>query len=112
RRFVADQLPAQVDGASARLEQTGDGVQHGRLAGAVGADEGNDLSLLDLKGDALQRLDVAVKSADVLHIEDGHGAYRTRSSGAGADSDAVADTTGRGVAAVPAMLAISVAPVP
>ena len=48
------------------MEQAGDGVQRGGLAGAVGADEGDDLPLIDLEGDALDGVDGAVIDVDVV----------------------------------------------
>ncbi len=43
-----------------RAEQAGDGVERSRLAGAVGADERNDLAFVDMKRNTLQRLNDAV----------------------------------------------------
>ena len=44
-----------------------------RLAGAVGADQGNDLARLDLDVDALQRLDLAVGGVEGSNREQGRG---------------------------------------
>src|SRR5918993_4874775 len=70
-RFIADQLPVQTDGAGSWSEQAGDGLQSRRLAGAVRTDQGNDLTLVDVKRDAFERLDVAVVRSDVLNVEHG-----------------------------------------
>ncbi len=53
----------------ARRRQAGDGAQRRRLAGAVGADQRDDLALVDRERDALERLDRAVGGADVLEFE-------------------------------------------
>ena len=53
----------KLDRSSLRRDHAGDGQQQGRLAGAVRADDGDDLALGDLERDAAQGDDVAV--ADV-----------------------------------------------
>ena len=65
-------LPSKSDMAAAGLEQAGDGVERGGLARAVGADEGDDLALVDLEGDALDGVDVAVVDVHVLDFEKAH----------------------------------------
>ena len=52
--------------------EAGDRAQRRRLAGAVGADQRDDLALLDRQRDALERLDVAVVGVDVLDLEQRH----------------------------------------
>ena len=69
---VEDDLPA------ARPQQPADGVQRGRLAGAVGADERDDLALVDGQGDALQGVDVAVVGVEVGDLEQRHGQASVR----------------------------------
>ena len=51
---------AKGDAARARRLDAGDGADQARLAGAVGADDGDELALLRLERDAVQRLRVAV----------------------------------------------------
>ena len=63
-------LPSNVTVPCARLEQPGDRLQGRRLAGAVGADQRDDLAAADLERHALQRVDVAVVGVDVLELED------------------------------------------
>src|SRR4029079_16678365 len=55
RTQPVDALAAQDDLALARAKQPGDGPQRRGLAGAVGADEGDDLALVDVDRDAAQR---------------------------------------------------------
>ena len=45
-RQVGDIPPAEGDGAVINLEGTGDGVEHGALAGAVAADDRNEIALV------------------------------------------------------------------
>ena len=52
-------------------EQACDGLQDGGLAGAVGADEGDDLPLIYLKGDVLDGVDGAVIDVDALYLQHG-----------------------------------------
>jgi hypothetical protein len=51
RRQAGDVLSAEMDRAGARQECAGDGAQRRRLAGAVGADQCDDLTLRDMKTD-------------------------------------------------------------
>ena len=54
--------------AGLTVEQAGNGVQSGGLAGAVGTDQGHDLALIDLKGDALDGVDAAVIDVDIVNL--------------------------------------------
>jgi hypothetical protein len=65
RAAVVDAVAAQRDLALPRPKQARDGPQGGGLAGAVGADEGDDLALLDREGDPAQCMDRAVVGVDV-----------------------------------------------
>src|SRR5690348_8076072 len=47
-----------------------DRAKRRRLAGAVRADERDDLAVVDLDRDALERVDRAVVGVDVLELED------------------------------------------
>src|SRR5439155_20368246 len=55
--------------AADRRKQTGQGAQGRRLAGAVGADQGDDGARVDRERDALDSLDLAVGDAEVLDLE-------------------------------------------
>ena len=58
------QLPVAADAA-------GDGAQRRRLPGAVGSEDGGDLSLLDAERDAVQRLYRSVPGCDAFELEEG-----------------------------------------
>ncbi|MEZ5208836.1 MAG: hypothetical protein R2690_18110 [Acidimicrobiales bacterium] len=64
RRGVGDVTALEDDGAGVGLDHAGDGLQQGRLAGAVGAEQRHDLALVDLDVDVEEDLDVAV-----AHVE-------------------------------------------
>ena len=50
------------------VEQAGDGAKRGRLAGAVGAEQGDDLPIRDLEGDPAQNQhNVVVDDLEVLY---------------------------------------------
>ncbi len=71
RRHVGDVLPVEFDLAGAGAGLAEDRHHQRRLAGAVGADQGDDLARLDLEVDALQRLDLAVGRAQAADREQG-----------------------------------------
>ena len=50
--------------------QAADAVEGGGLAGAVGADQGDDLPLAHMEADAVQRLDVAVFDLEIFDFEE------------------------------------------
>ena len=62
-------LPSKMILPDGGLEQAGEGAQGGGLAGAVGADEGDDLAGFDAEGDAFDGFDLAVGDAEVLDLE-------------------------------------------
>ena len=65
--------PSYVTSPRLRLEQAGDRAQRRRLAGAVRADERDDLALVHVEVDAVQRRDVAVRDFEVADAEErGH----------------------------------------
>ena len=70
RGRVGDVLAAEADRALARMVEAVDRAQRRRLAGAVRADQRDDLALVHLERDALQRLDRAVVGVDVLELQD------------------------------------------
>ena len=65
RRGVGDVAPVEDDRAAVGLDQPGDGLEQRRLAGAVGAEQGDDLALADLEVDAEQHLHVAVGDVEL-----------------------------------------------
>ena len=60
------------DAAAPGLQEAGYGVQCSGLACAVGADQGDDLSLIDLKGDALNGVDAAVIDVEIFYLQHAH----------------------------------------
>ena len=62
-------LPSSTHAVGACRNQAGDGFQKGRLAGPVGADDGDGLALVEARVDAVQRLEVAVESGEVAGLE-------------------------------------------
>ena len=60
-------LAVEDDAALARARIAEDRHHQRRLAGAVGADQGDDLALVDVEVDALERHDVAVEGLDAAH---------------------------------------------
>jgi hypothetical protein len=75
-RHVGDVAAVELDpaGTGARLAE--DRHHQGRFAGAIGADQGDDLAVIDGKIDALQRLDLAVSGAQGPDREQGCGGWR------------------------------------
>ena len=69
-RPVGDVAPVEDDGAVVGLDHPTDGPQERRLAGAVGADEGHDLSLADFDGDVGQDDDTVVADIELAHREE------------------------------------------
>ena len=69
-RQVGDVAPVEDDGAVVGLDHPADGPQQRRLAGAVGADEGDDLALADLDRDVGQDDDAVVADAELAHGEE------------------------------------------
>ena len=73
-RLVRSKILAFQDHASfAGLHRLRDRAQRGGLAGAIAADQGDDLALFDGQRDALQGMDIAVIGVDVLNFEHRHG---------------------------------------
>ena len=71
-RHPVEARAVEQDAAGARAQEPRDGAQHGGLAGAVGADHGERLALLDPEGDAAERGQVAVRDLHVLQLEEAH----------------------------------------
>ena len=64
--------PFDGDRAGLAAQQARDRVQRGGLAGAVRADERDDLALVYLEGNVTQRMNQAVVNVDVLDFEHCH----------------------------------------
>ena len=64
-----DILALEVDTAMGGFHQSGNGAQRGGFARAVGADEGDDLPLGYLKGDALHGLNAAVAYLQFINLQ-------------------------------------------
>jgi hypothetical protein len=65
----ADVLALEHDPAAGQRSQPGDRLQGGGLAGAVRADQGHDLALVDGQRDVLQSRDLAVVHGDRLDLK-------------------------------------------
>ena len=73
-RGSADDIAAlEGDRPGRRTDQTGDGLEQRGLAGAIGADQGNDLPRRDFEPHVVQHLDLAVAHAQPLDRQHGHG---------------------------------------
>src|ERR1019366_3972145 len=68
-RPAGDIQAAEIDVAACRLVHPGDGADERGLAGAVGADNGDDGALLDLERDAVERLGVAVEHVEIFNLQ-------------------------------------------
>ncbi|MCY1366341.1 hypothetical protein D9M69_532330 [compost metagenome] len=71
----------EVDAPAGGLVEAGQAVEHGGLAGAVGADQRGDGAALDLQADVVERLDATEVHHQVLDAEDvfvAHGATPLR----------------------------------
>jgi hypothetical protein len=66
---VVERLATEGDGALLRRVDAVDAVEHGALAGTVGADDGADFMLLHVERNVGQRLDAAKAQADVLDVQ-------------------------------------------
>src|SRR5574343_1047574 len=67
---VVEGLATESDRALGRGVDPVDAVEHGALAGAVGADDGADLVLFHIERDVGQRFHAAEPQADVLDVQD------------------------------------------
>ena len=61
--------PSSSDAVGGAVNEAGDGLQEGRLARPVGADDGDGLALLQRRVDAVQRLEVAVEGRELAGLE-------------------------------------------
>src|SRR5690348_18290247 len=72
RRCRAAQLLAVARDLAAVGQEARDGVEQCGLAGAVETDDRDELALMDVDRDVLQRLRLAVEHADILDLEQRH----------------------------------------
>jgi hypothetical protein len=68
RPRLAHVLATEGDGAGAR-QQAGDGLQERALAGAIGTQQGHDLTGADREVDAVQHADLAVAGRQPADLE-------------------------------------------
>ena len=85
RRHAGDIAAVEVDRAFARARVAADCHHQRRLAGAVGADQRDDLAVVDVEVDALERLYAPVKRGHAAHREK-WGAHRPTSASTSATS--------------------------
>src|SRR5262249_36477108 len=71
RREAADRRAFEADGAGAWAQEPGYGAQRRRLAGAVAADQSDDLALEDVKRHVAHRGCLAVSDLEVLDFKHG-----------------------------------------
>ena len=66
---------ADLDAARVRFAQSDDAFERRRLAGAVRADQAEDLAVLDVEADAARRLDAVISFSQIptLTFADMHG---------------------------------------
>ena len=64
---LTDVLAAVVDLAALHFQQAGDGVHSSRFTGTVGADQRDDLALIDVERNVTQGLDGPVKNVDIFN---------------------------------------------
>ena len=72
RIHAGDVLAVVEDRAAFDRNDAGDGAKRGGFAGAVRADQSDDLALVYAEGNALERLDTAVADHQVLHFQQTH----------------------------------------
>ena len=64
-----DILIVQHDAAAVGLQQSGNGVQRGGFARAIGTDQGHDLPFVHLEGDPLDGVDAAIINVEIIHLQ-------------------------------------------
>jgi hypothetical protein len=69
RRGLGDVVPIECDGAGARMQQPRDRLQGRGLAGAVRADQGDELALADRDGKPLEDIHQAIAADDVAQFK-------------------------------------------
>jgi len=81
RAEPGDQAAVELDGALRRLDEPGDRTQRRGLAGAIRADQRDDLALLDGERHALERMDPTVVDVEIGDLEERHQLAASSSSG-------------------------------
>ena len=71
RRTRQDARAFHENVAGARLVEPAQAIEQGGLAGAIGPDQAEDLALMHVEGDAVQRDDTAEHDADVANRQQG-----------------------------------------
>jgi hypothetical protein len=71
-RQGGDVLALEQHAARGRLVEAGDHVERRRLAGAVRADDADDLPLAELDADVARRLDAAEADGEAPGLKHGH----------------------------------------
>src|SRR5690606_14135966 len=66
---TVDGLATETDGTARRPVEAADAVEHRGLAGAVGADDGQDLAVADVERHAIDRLQAAKAHAEVADFQ-------------------------------------------
>ena len=69
---MPDRLTIEQHALGRGFQSAGHSAEERRLAGAVGADDGNRLALLDRYIDAEQGLEITVKGRKVLGLQQRH----------------------------------------
>src|SRR5882757_7397055 len=72
RRHVGDVGAVEAEMARGRLVDAAYQVEDGGLAGAVGADDGEDLALLDVEAHAVDGADAAEMDRELVGLEEAH----------------------------------------
>src|SRR5436190_980259 len=60
---------AKRDSTGARTQKPGQRLQQGRFPGAIGSDDGHQLSVVDAKREAMEDVVVAVACGEIVHLE-------------------------------------------
>jgi hypothetical protein len=68
-RAAADRHAAETHLLRLRLDEAGDGLQEGALAGAVGADDRHQFASVELEIDAEERLRVAIEAGEAGRLQ-------------------------------------------
>jgi hypothetical protein len=72
RAPTTDVLAFEQHAPMPRCKEAGDGPKSGRLASAIGADERDHLSTVNVETDFSQRLDLTVEDVDLLDFKQMH----------------------------------------
>ena len=67
--LVGDGLAHELNGAVRAFHDSGDALEQRGFAGAVGAQDGDDLAFLNLEGDAAEGMNAAVSRFQVFNLQ-------------------------------------------